>query len=144
MSTLREDIVASADWISRALLSSGYTVDFGPQSLWEIDRFFDENIRNGAATPRGLLAKDLGARLFAIGAYIGEVVRRRQGGQWITDEADPQGEINVELRLPDGTRCWPVQRAMKRFKQGAEDAIAAWGLGMGLSVSLRPERPTNP
>jgi hypothetical protein len=42
------------------------------------------------------------------------------------------------VRLPDGTTCWPVQRVMKRFKNGAEDGIAAYGVGMGLHVGRPP------
>jgi hypothetical protein len=37
------NIFASADWISRALQSSGYRADFSVESLREIDRFFDEH-----------------------------------------------------------------------------------------------------
>ena len=141
MNTLLDDIEPSADWIAQALSSSGYRADFTPQSLWEIDRFFDEHSRDGAAKPGGLLAEARGQRLFAVGCYIGEVVLRTLGGEWVTDDADPEGEINIELQLPDGTRCWPVQRTMKRFKNGAEDGIAGWGSGLELEVGPQPERP---
>jgi len=139
MGTIKEDIAASADWISRALISSGYSADFTPQSLWEIDRLFDEHSRNGAAKQGGLLSSGLGQRVFAIGSYMGEVVRRKLGGEWVGTDNDPEAEINVELQLHDGTRCWPVQRAMKRFKNGAEDGIAAWGAGLGLAVGSPSE-----
>jgi hypothetical protein len=141
MATIKEDINKSADWIAHALSTSGYRANFTPQSLWEIDRFFDENSERGAAKPGGLLSQDLGQRIFAVGSYIGEVVRRTLGGEWIGDDKDPQAEITVELQLVDGTRCWPVQRAMKRFKNGAEDGLAAWGSGIGLHVGPPPERP---
>jgi hypothetical protein len=115
MGTIKEDIGTSADWISRALNSSGYRADFSPRSLWEIDRFFEEQSLNGAPKPAGLLSQDLGSRIFAIGSYIGEVIRRNIGGEWVGDDKDPQAEIAIELHLPDGTRCWSTQRAMKRF-----------------------------
>jgi hypothetical protein len=140
MGTIKEDLASGSEWIAKALSSSGYRVDFSPQSLWEIDRFFDDHSKNGAAKPGGLLSQDLGSRLFAIGSYIGEVVRREIGGEWVGDDADPRAEINVELHLPDGARSWPVQRAMKRFKNGPEDGIAAWGSGVGLQVGSRPQR----
>ncbi len=141
MASIKEDIDKSADWMSRALSSSGYRADFTPQSLWEVDRFFDEHSQNGVAKPGGLLSRDLGQRIFAIGSYIGQVVHRKIGGEWVGDDNDPEAEINVELHLPDGTRCWPVQRAMKRFKNGPEDGIAAWGSGVGLQVGPRPDPP---
>ena len=134
MTNIKEDIHRSADWIAHALSSSGYRADFTPQSLWEIDRFFDDHSSEGAAKPDGLLSQDLGPRIFAVGSYIGEVARRKLGGEWIGNDDDPQVEIAVELQFADGTRCWPVQRAMKRFKNGAEDGIAAWGSGIGLDV----------
>jgi len=141
MGTIKEDINNSAEWVSLALNSSGYRADFTPQSLWEIDRFFDDHSLKGTAKPGSLLSKDLGKRIFAIGSYIGEVVRRNVGGEWIGDDKDPKAEITIELHLPDGTRCWPTQRAMERFKNGTEDGIAAWGAGTGLQVGPRPERP---
>jgi hypothetical protein len=64
-----------------------------------------------------LLSQDLGSRLFAVGAYIGEVIRRERGGDWVADDNDPQAEINLAVRLTDGTTCLPIQRAMKRFKK---------------------------
>lgn len=140
MANLREDVNQSADWIAQALTSSGYRADFSPQSFWDIDRFFEDHSSAGTAKPNGLLSQNLGQRIFAIGSYMGEVVRRNLGGEWIGDDEDPQGEITIELQLGDGTRCWPVERAMKRFKNGAEDGIAAWGAGIGLHVGTSPER----
>jgi hypothetical protein len=60
------------------------------------------------ARPGGLLSQDLGSRLFAVGAYIGEVIPRERGGEWVADDNSPQAEINIAVRLPDGTTCWPV------------------------------------
>lgn len=138
MGTIREDITTSAEWVAAALSSSGYTADFTPSSLWEIDRFFDEHSNNGNPKPGGLLAEDLGPRLFAVGGYIGEVLRRNIGGEWHGDDNDPQAEINIELKLFDDSTCWPVQRAMKRLKNGQEDGIAAYGSALGLSVGEKP------
>jgi hypothetical protein len=139
MGTIVDDVKSSADWISKALEASGYKADFSPSSLWEIDRFFDEHCKNGEALPGGLLSESLGSRIFALGAYIGEVIQRTRGGSWKGNDSDPEVEMNVELVLTDGTVCWPVQRAMKRFKNGPEDGIAAYGLGLGLAVGPRPK-----
>jgi hypothetical protein len=138
MASIHEDIEKSAKWISVALTSSGYRADFSPESLWEIDRFFDEQSRNGAAVGGGLLSQNFGQRIFAVGAYMGEVIRKRLGGIWVGGESDPEIEINVALQLPAGTICWPVRRAMKRLKNGAEDGVAAWGSALGLHVGNSP------
>ncbi|HKQ78173.1 MAG TPA: hypothetical protein VJ810_31025 [Blastocatellia bacterium] len=143
MGTVIEDAAKASAWIATALSSSGYIADFTAASLWQIDRFFDEQTQAGTAKPGGLLSQDLGSRLFAIGAYIGEVIRRERGGEWVADDNDPQAEINIALRLTDGAICWPVQRTVKRFKNGPEDGIAAYGVGMGLEVGpqlVRAER----
>jgi hypothetical protein len=129
-----EDVKKGWLWMATALSSSGYAADLSPASLREIDRFFDEQSRRGKARPGGLLSRELGQRLFGIGAYVGEVIRRARGGEWIADDHDPEAEVNVAVRLTDGTILWPVQRVMKRFKNGPEDGIAAYGTGMGLQV----------
>jgi hypothetical protein len=56
-------------------------------------------------------------------------------------DEDPDGEINVELELSGGGVIWPVQRAMKRCANGAEDGIAAYGAILGLNVGAPPPAP---
>jgi hypothetical protein len=124
---LSEDVVKGYDWISKALIFSGYQADFSLESLNEIDRFFDENAQDGQAVPEGLLAQDLGKRIFAVGAYVGEVIRRAYGGTWIIDDRDPEGEINVSVKLANGTTILPVQRVMKRLKNPDEDGLYIYG-----------------
>jgi len=140
MSQIVEDVFKAAEWASQALQRSGYQVDFSPSSLWHIDFFFDDHSCNGEPIPGGLLSEEVGKRLFAIGAYVGEVLRRNIGGEWHGDDSDPQVEINVELKLITGAKCWPVQRVIKRFKNGWEDSVAAYGAGMGLQIGPRPQR----
>jgi hypothetical protein len=141
MASLREDIDTASAWIAQALQSSGYSADFRPQSLWSIDHFFDDNSHDGQPRRGGLLSANLGSRIFALGAYVGEVVRRSVGGTWWANDEDPKGEVNIELTLPDGTKIWPVQRVMKRYKNGPEDGIAAYGAALGLNVGQAPPRP---
>ena len=132
MGSLVEDAVAAASWISRALTSSGYVADFGPGSLREIDRFLDEQSRDGQPTPGGLLAADTGPRLFALGAYVGEVLRRELGGEWRVDTEAPASEEGLTMVLADGSMVWPVQRVMKRYAEGPANSIAAYGLALGI------------
>jgi hypothetical protein len=139
-----DDIEAGANWIAQALESSGYKADFSPQSAWELDRFFDDHLDGpGQPSRGGLLAEDLGSRLFALGSYLGEVVRRNaEGWGWHGDDTDPEAEINVELRNESGTTIWPVQRVMKRYSQGQEEAIAPYVQTIAeVPVGEPPARP---
>ena len=127
-SEIVRDVRIYADWIAKALNASGYKADFTLESLKEVDRFIDEQSRDGQPRPGGLLAENLGSRLFGLGAYVGETIRRQGGGTWSGDDSDPEAEINVELQLANGTRLWPVQRVMKRFRNGASDLVYPYGV----------------
>lgn len=121
-SLLIDDIPKACDWIYRALNYSGYYVDYSLSSLKEIDRFFSEQ-----KCPGGLLEENRGGKIFSIGCYIGEVFIRNLGGEWITDDDDPDGEVNISVKLPGDTYIFPVQRAMKRYQNGEEDSIYDYG-----------------
>jgi hypothetical protein len=140
MGTLIEDAATTSTWIAAALSSSGYDMDFTPASLWQVDLFFEDHAPGGVVKRRGLLSKGLGPRLFAIGAYVGEVIRRERGGKWVADDNDPEGDVNIAVHLADGTILCPMQRVLKRFQNGSEDGIAVYGQALGLNVGPRPER----
>lgn len=133
MTSLLTDVRASAQWIASALSSSGYTADFTPSSLRDIERFMDEQSAHGIAVADGLLAADLGPRLFALGAYVGETIRMRFGGAWAADDDGPSAGSSIALRLSDGSTIWPVQRVIKRFHNGPEDSITFYGVALGLA-----------
>ncbi len=133
--TLAGDIPKAADGLVRAMASSGYALDGTLDSFRELDRFFDEQHR-----PGGLLNDKVGERLFAIGSYMGQVFCKELGGVWETDDADPKGEINITVRLPGGAVVWPVQRAMKRFVNGAEDGLYAYGTVVADAAGKKAER----
>jgi len=129
MPTLLEDINAASDWIVGALNYSGYKVSMDLESLREVDRFFNEHMNDRKHKPKkgGLLADNTGTRLFALGSFIGNVLISQYGGWWITDDADPEGEINIAVQLQNGVLLWPVQRVMKRCGEGPENGIYAYG-----------------
>ena len=141
MSALLNDVETASTWIAEALRSSGYTADFSGPSLWEVDRFFDENSSKGRPRPGGLLADELGARLFALGAYVGQTVKQQVGGTWRADDDDPEGEVNVEFVTADGSTVWPVQRVMRRLANGADDSIGVCGSALGVDVGVRRAAP---
>lgn len=122
--TLMEDIPKAADWFVQAMGGSGYVLDGTIESFRELDRFVDEQKR-----PGGILDGKVGSKLFAMGAYVGQTLIAQLGGQWETDDRDPEGEINIAVRLAGGT-VWPVQRVMKRFSNGSEDSLYTYGAAL--------------
>jgi hypothetical protein len=122
-----EEIEATLEWIVAALTSSGYRVDLSPASLREVERFFGEQLAApGEPVADGLLAEGLGARLFGLGVYVGEVIRRAVGGEWGSG-----GEVDLELELADGSTVWPVRRVMARYELGDEESVVAYGAALG-------------
>jgi hypothetical protein len=131
MASILQDVKLAADWIAQALASSGYRADFSLESLREVDRFLQEHAPGGRPKRGVLLAEDFGNRLFSLGAYVGEVIRRRNGGEWQGDDSDPEAEVNVAVRLAGGAVVWPVRQVMKRCKHGPGESIYNYGLALG-------------
>ena len=128
MCTLKEDIKESSQWIVKAFKADGILLDYSIESFIGIDKFFNKHSSNGKARSRSRLSVNLGPILFSIAAYIGEtIIKVAPGSVWITDDNDPEGELNVSLKLPDGAIIFPTQRVMKRFKNGQEDSIYVYG-----------------
>lgn len=119
--TLDEDIHTACEWVVMALNSSGYKADYTVESMKEIDRFIDEQ-----SGENGIISRGRGKILFSLGCYVGETVIRLYGGKWHTDDNDPAGEINVSVKLDNGTVIFPVQRVIKRYQNGSEDGIYAY------------------
>lgn len=130
------EAVAAGQHIADLLRASGFRTDFTLSSLYEIDRLFDRDAPDGVARNGGLLSKDVGLRLFALGGYVGVTLARELEGEWIGDDRDPEAEINIGLKLLDGGIIWPVQRVMMRFRHGAEYGIGDYGAVLGGSFSV--------
>ena len=134
MALIKEEITTASEWMAAALLSSGYNADFSLSSFAEVERFFNEHSANGFPRAGSFLANDTDSRIFAMGCYIGEVIRRVKGGEWQGSDDDPNVKVNLELRLPDGSVSWPTQRAMRRLKNGSPDSIVAYAQELGATT----------
>ncbi|HWB23912.1 MAG TPA: hypothetical protein VG738_00460 [Chitinophagaceae bacterium] len=128
MATIMEDINTFTDMITKGFKADKFILDYTLSSFKEVDRFYELNSRNGEVIDGGRFSKNLGQILFALGAYIGQtIIKLIPGTVWETNENDPEGEINAALMLPGGAKAWPMQRAIKRFKNGEEDGIYVYG-----------------
>ncbi len=94
---------------------SGYKVDHSIESLKEMDRFIEEQSGRD-----GMISLNSGAILFSVGCYIGAVVTRLYGGEWITDDNDT---LNEMIRLDNGTEIFLMQIVLNRYRNGSEDSI---------------------
>jgi hypothetical protein len=61
---------------------------------------------------------------------VGSVIRREGKGDWLASDGDAQAEINIAVCLPSGVKLWPVQRVIKRLRNGPEDNIYHYGLAV--------------
>lgn len=119
--TLYEDIHTACEWVAMALNSSGYKADYTLESMKEIDRFIEEQ-----SGENGIISRNRGNILFSLGCYVGETVIRLYGGKWYADDNDPAGEINISVKLDNGTVIFPVQRVIKRYQNSSEDGVYAY------------------
>jgi hypothetical protein len=143
MGTLLQDITSQANWLVKAFKADGLPLNYSLSSFKILDDFYDRHTLNGVAVPGGRLEHNSGPVLFSIGAYMGETfIKLFPGGQWQTDDADPQGEINAAILFPDGSVVWPMQRAMKRF-QSATDGLYAYGYSLSAQHGMATT-PTKP
>ena len=125
MGTLKEDFKLQSDWIVKAFAADGFKLDYTIDSIIEVDRFFTKNMKNGQPRKGGrLYGKGFGPILFSIGSYVGEtIINNVKDSEWITNDNDPQGELNVSLKMPNDGEIWPIQKVIKRFQNGSEDSI---------------------
>lgn len=128
MPTLKEDILKYSDWIVKAFAEDGLKLDYSIDSLMEIDKFIQMHTINGNPIKGRRLSKNMGGIIFSLSAYIGEtLIKNIPDSEWITDDNDPKGEINISVKLGNGITCYPGQRMIKRIQNGLEDGIYPYG-----------------
>ena len=128
MATLLQDIKTQSDWIAKAFAADKLKLDYTIRSFIEIDKFFNKHSKDGKAVKGGRLTLNLGAIVFSLGSYVGQtIIKNVPGAVWQTDDNDPEGEITASVKLPDGTIILPMQRIMRRFQNGSEDAVYVYG-----------------
>lgn len=132
------DIEESAAWAAEQLTEREYKADFSLESLHEVDRFFAEFARNDLPGYQDFFAEDMSYRTFAIGAYVGEVMRQAGKGEWNSDLSDPLVEVNVELKFDDNNACQPMKQVLQRLNHGAADSFAKFADANGFQVPGEP------
>ena len=113
--TLMEEIPKAEAWLKENMERFGQPLDGTHESFAVLDVFFEEQCK-----PGGLLAgkvRYMKNQLFAVGAYVGQVLVNELGGTWVTDDKTREGEALIGVQLPDGRMARPVQRAIRCFNR---------------------------
>lgn len=124
-----KDLLYAAEWACNHLLEQGYVVTDDLESLKELDRYFDDNVdeETHQPVPGTLFAERPIMVVLALGALLGEVLRKNYQGEWmlVTDESmDPAEAImSSTMRMYNRLDCWPMERVGKRVYQGWENQI---------------------
>ncbi len=118
----------AADAVQHAKEGCNITLDYTPGSIRLVEHIL-ETLRAGM--PRGFLARLFGqgpsqdnietvCKMY--GGYIGEVVRRTGGGEWVMDTEISPGRGVISLRKGD-SRIFPPEKVQKRLANGTEDNV---------------------
>ncbi|MFJ6819416.1 hypothetical protein [Streptomyces niveus] len=108
-----------AEFVRRVTARNRLPLDYSVASLRVVDRITD-GLR-GAGAEQGRVAREL----FWLGAYVGEVLVRRAGAEWVNFDRGQRELFGqaVGVRMPDG-RVWnPIGKVAKRFVAGPEESV---------------------
>ncbi len=101
-----------SSWFSLYMIKMGYHIDFKIESYKELDRFFDEHSSDK-------LLKDNNAYIFAIGGYIGEVLRRVYRGKWSCSskiDFENLGDRDISIKLKNNKIVYPLEIVSLRMQ----------------------------
>ena len=104
----------AAEFVVRVTVRGRLPLDYSVASLRLVD-FLIDGLRKGGAG-----WEQVRDTLFGLGAYVGEVLVRRAGAQWVDFDADQRAYFGqpVGVRMPDG-RVWnPIGKVRNRFDLG--------------------------
>jgi hypothetical protein len=99
-------------------------LDYSVASLRLVD-FLVDGLRKG-----GRERARVAGTLFGLGAYVGEVLVRRTGAEWVDLDESQRVYFGqpVGVRMPDG-RVWsPLSRVVNRFEVGPEESLQTFYL----------------
>jgi hypothetical protein len=101
----------------------GLDLDYSPGSLEAVDAQI-ESLRED-----GLTGEDAAEALFVLGCYVGEVMSRSLGGQWVPTARTPLAGISpwpMVVVLPSGSAWDPIGKVYKRLELGDSEYVPAF------------------
>ena len=99
-------------------------LDFSLESVERLEQVLEQLHRT---IPKGFMGKIFGVAITGsiesmskiYGSYLGEVLRKHAGGEWVITDA------GVSLTKADA-QVWPAAKVYKRLTNGAEDNVAVY------------------
>ena len=106
-------------------------LDFSEASVERLDELV------GAASPQNL---DEASKMW--GAYFGEVVRRRWGGEW-SIESYPGGQFATLTLTVQGSKLFPSLKIYRRLTNGANENLATFYQAVKERLGKAPRAEVN-
>ena len=95
-------------------------LDFSENSVMEVETILAQLTRQMADAKQS--AEDVGELCKVWGSYLGEVVRRRFGGEW-SIETYPGKQFATLTLSVGGNKLFPTMKVHRRLTQGEEDNV---------------------
>src|SRR5215468_2641312 len=110
-------------------------LDFSENSVMEVETILAQLTRQMADAKQS--AEDVGELCKVWGSYLGEVVRRRFGGEW-SIETYPGKQFATLTLSVGGNKLFPTMKVHRRLTQGADDSVWSFYKMVKLKLEALP------
>ena len=108
-----------ADEFVGSMRELDWELDYSEQSVRTLEEMIDQQFADWRPWRRGKVAEKNVPVASLVGAYLGEVMIRHNGGHW---GWMPDFDV-AAVQFPSGTWTSPPAKAQKRFLNGKEDDL---------------------
>src|SRR5262249_30870505 len=117
-------------------------LDYSERSLDDVERLLGElreEMHSGFSSSSQTEEQRLDEMSRAWGAYLGEVVRRRFGGEWAIEKY-PAGDFLIVTLNVNGAKLFPAMKIHKRLTEGADENLLSFYRSVRTRLEARPGR----
>jgi len=118
-------------------------LDYSEASLEQVDGLLErwhgqrQSGRHEAALDGQTLENSVDEMSRIWGGYLGEVIRRRFGGEWTIDKY-PAGDFPIVTLNVNGARLFPAMKIHKRLTNGAVDNLLPFYQNVRARLEVQP------
>ncbi|HJY87772.1 MAG TPA: hypothetical protein VKE24_13135 [Candidatus Acidoferrales bacterium] len=113
-------VTSYAEQAIKQARDSNVQLDFNENSVMEVETILAQLARQMADAKQS--PEDVGEACKVWGSYLGEVVRRRFGGEW-SIETYPGKQFATLTLSVGGSKLFPTMKVHRRLTQGEEDNV---------------------